>query len=344
MNTARRNSGDRSSRRRFLVNTSTLTAAAYLCLPRTAAAEPPPEINRIRLVQLPAICAAPQYVAEELLRLEGFTEIEYVELADNKTPGAYNIAVGSCDITMWDVPGLMPLLDAGEPVVVLAGVHAGCFELFGNDRVNGIRDLKGKTVAVSVLGGSEYVLLSSMIAYVGLNPKKDVNWIAGQTVRDAMRLFVEGKADAFLGFAPQPQELRAKKIGRVIVNTAEDRPWSQYFCCAIAGNRDFVRKHPIATKRAIRAILKGADVCAQEPERAARTLTARGWEPRYDIALEVLKSLPYRRWREANPEDTLRFHALRLYETGIIRSTPQKIIAQGTDWRFLDELKKELKA
>jgi NitT/TauT family transport system substrate-binding protein len=344
MKTVSDNSADRFSRRRFLANLSAVGAAAYLCLPRTAVAEPPPETSRIRLLQLPAICAAPQYVAEELLRLEGFTDIEYVELTDNKTPGANNIATGRCDVTMWDVPALMPLLDTGQPIVVLAGIHAGCFELFGNERVHGIRDLKGKTVAVSVIGGSEYVLLSSMLAYVGLDPKKDVHWITGQTLRDSMRLFVEGKADAFLGFAPQPQELRARQSGRVIVNTAEDHPWSQYFCCVVAGHRDFVRKHPVATKRAIRAILKGADVCAQEPEHAARTLTARGWEPRYEIALEVLKSLPYRRWREANPEDTLRFHALRLHEVGMIKSTPQKIITQGTDWRFLEALKKELKA
>ena len=39
----------------------------------------------------------------------------------------------------------------------------------------------------------------------------------------------------------------------------------------------------------------------------------------------------------------MRFYALRLHEAGMIRSTPQKIIAQGTDWRFLNELKQELK-
>jgi NitT/TauT family transport system substrate-binding protein len=29
---------------------------------------------------------------------------------------------------------------------------------------------------------------------------------------------------------------------------------------------------------------------------------------------------------------------------GLIKSSPQKIIANGTDWRFLSELKRELKA
>jgi len=147
-----------------------------------------------------------------------------------------------------------------------------------------------------------------------------------------------------MGFAPEPQQLRAKKIGHVIINTTQDRPWSQYFCCMVTANREFVQKYPVATKRALRAFLKAADICANEPERAAKFVVAKGYEASYDIALEVLKELPYRRWRESSPEDTLRFHALRLHEVGMIKLSPQKIIAQGTDWRFLNELKKELKA
>jgi NitT/TauT family transport system substrate-binding protein len=53
--------------------------------------------------------------------------------------------------------------------------------------------------------------------------------------------------------------------------------------------------------------------------------------------------VPYWRWREYDPEDTLRFYALRLHEAGMIHGTPQRILARGTDWRFLDELRKELK-
>ena len=159
-----------------------------------------------------------------------------------------------------------------------------------------------------------------------------------------MHLFVEGKVDAFLGFPPAPQELRAKKIGRVILNTTIDRPWSQYFCCMLAGNREFVRKYPVATKKVLRAYLKATDICANDPNRAARYMVDKGHVKDFKYALEVITELPYNRWREANPEDTLRFHALRLHEVGLIKTTPQKIIAQGTDWRFLNELKRELKA
>jgi len=112
----------------------------------------------------------------------------------------------------------------------------------------------------------------------------------------------------------------------------------------VIANRDFVGKYPIATKRTLRALLKATDICAQEPERAARLLANKDFEFRYDAALGVLKELSYKRWRESHPEDTLRFHALRLHEVGMIKSSPEKIIAQGTDWRFLNALKKELKA
>ena len=78
-----------------------------------------------------------------------------------------------------------------------------------------------------------------------------------------MQLFVDGKIDAFLGIPPEPQELRARKIGHMIVNSAVDRPWSQYFCCMLAANTDFVHKYPVATKRVMRAILKAADLCVR---------------------------------------------------------------------------------
>jgi NitT/TauT family transport system substrate-binding protein len=137
--------------------------------------------------------------------------------------------------------------------------------------------------------------------------------------------------------------MRARKIGHVVVNTTSDRPWSEYFCCMVTGNRDFVSKHPIASKRATRAILKARAVCELEPQRAAQVMVDRGYPTTYDLALQTLKEIPFGKWRVLDPEDTVRFFALRLREAGMIKSSPQQIIAQGTDWRFLNEVKKELK-
>jgi NitT/TauT family transport system substrate-binding protein len=309
-----------------------------------AAAEPPLETTRIRLSNVPAICVAPQYAAEALLKAEGFTDVQYVTF--DSTTGAdkeIRTGKGTWDVQLYAVGALITGVDAGSPIVALAGVHLGCYELFGTERVRAIRDLRGKTVSVDGLGGPQHIFLSTMLAYVGLDPRKDINWVAGSSA-ESMKLFAEGKVDAFLGFPPEPQELRAKKIGHVVVNTSTDKPWSQYYCCMLAGNGEFVQKHPVATKRAVRAILKAADLCAQEPERAAQMIVDKGFTKNYDYALETLKEVSYNAWRTYDPEDTIRFHALRLHEAGMIKSSPQKLIAQGTDWRYLNELKRELKA
>lgn len=334
----------RFSRRRFLEGLTLAGTAGLLGLhPRPVAAEPPPEIPKIRLVKIPAICLAPEYLAEELLRLEGFTEVEYVETDVNVNAAHEMLFANRADVTVATPPEALPYLDTGKPLVLLAGIHGGCYELFANEQVSSLRDLKGKRVAAISIASPEYYFIASMMAYVGLEPRKDIDWVLGETFDGTMRLFIDGKADVFLGFPPQPQELRAKKVGRVILNTGQDRPWEHYYCCMISARPDFVRKYPVATKRAVRAILKAADICVSEPERAARYIVAKGYEPRYEVALEVLTSLSYARWRTHNPEDTLRFYGLRLHEVGMLKHTPQKLIAQGTDWRFLNELKKELK-
>ncbi len=187
-------------------------------------------MKKIRLVHVPAICLAPQYLAEELLHLEGFSEVEYVERHNYP---AKVVEAGEADFTQDAATSLLPALDSGKLAVALAGVHVGCFELVAHKRIRAIRDLKGKTVAISEFGAPEHVLLASMLAYVGIDPRKDIKWVAGQKGTDSIALFIDNKADALMGFAPQQHELRARKVGHIIVNTALDRPWSQYFCCMV---------------------------------------------------------------------------------------------------------------
>ena len=233
-------------------------------------------------------------------------------------------------------------IDAGERLTLLAGVMVGCFELFAREGIDSVAELKGQSIGVGAAGSLSQQLVTLMAAQVGLDPVNDVHWITDPKVKP-LDLFAEGKIDAFLAYPPDSQELRARHVGRVIVNSGVDRPWSQYFCCMIAGNPDFVRAYPTATKRALRAILKATDLCATEPERIARQLADGGFTQRYDYALQTPSDNPYK-WREYDAEDTIRWYALRLHEVGLIKSSPQKIIADGTDWRLLDELKHELKA
>jgi NitT/TauT family transport system substrate-binding protein len=252
------------------------------------------------------------------------------------------LASGAIHFSLYPAGLFASRWEAGDPLVLLAGLHAGCYELFATNQVRTIRSLQGKTVSLSALGSGRHVFLASMLAYVGLDPRKDIHVITPPP-GESMQLLAAGKIDAFMAFPPERQELRAKHIGHVVVDTRMDQPWSQYFCCMVVGNRAFLQNHPVATKRWLRAILKAADICAQEPDRAARLLVEKGYTTQYDYARQAIKEIPYATRREYDPEDTVRFYALRLHEVGMLTSSPQKIIAQGTDWRFLNELKRELK-
>ena len=197
-------------------------------------------------------------------------------------------------------------------------------------------------MGIQTLSSSGHLYLSIIAKYVGLDPNEDIEWVVPLS-GNAMELFAEGKTDAFLGFPPEPQKLRARKVGRVILSTATDNPWSQYFCCMIYGNSAWIRDHPVATKRFLRATFKAADFCTAEPETAARRLVDGGFTERYDYALQTVQDVPYDRWHDYDSEDSMRFYALRLHEVGMINANPSTILAEGTDWRFVNELKRELK-
>jgi len=307
---------------------------------RAEGPNPPPETTTIRLAKNPVICIAPQYVVSDLLNAEGFTNVVYVQ-SDAGVEQTKAVGKGDIDFTLHFSGPLLLQVDRGLSITILAGIHVGCFELFAREGIRSVADLKGRTVGIQGLETSPHVFLSAMATLVGLDPAKDIEWVTSGPVKP-IELFAEGKIDAFLGFAPEPQRLRAQNIGRVIVNSAQDRPWSQYFCCMLASNREFVRKNPIATKRVVRAMLRATDLCVSEPTLVAQRMVDRGFTARKDYAVQTLADVPYNRWRDYDPEDTIRFYALRLREAGMLKSSPAKIVADGADWRFLNEVRREL--
>jgi NitT/TauT family transport system substrate-binding protein len=329
------------SRRRFLAGVCALAAAGPANGRSAAAAEASPETTTARFAAAPGICIAPQYVAEGLIRAEGFSDFGFVA-ADAGIAQTEMLGRGDIDFGIDFATALIIPVDTGAPIKVISGVHVGCYELFGHEDIKSIADLKGRRVGVGGnLSSDPHIFVSAMATYVGLDPQRDIEWVVGEA--KPAELFAEGKVDAFLAFPPEAQDLRARKVGHVILDSSKDRPWSQYYCCMLAVNAAYAEKNPAATKRVVRAILKSADICATEPERVARLLVDGGRTERYDYAVQSLRELPYSNWRDYDPEDTVRFFSLRLHEAGIVRSNPNEIIANGTDWRFVNEIKRELK-
>jgi NitT/TauT family transport system substrate-binding protein len=203
-----------------------------------------------------------------------------------------------------------------------------------------MRDFRGKTVAITGQNFTDGIFMAMTLANVGLDLRKDVK-LVNYPPADNARILSSGEVDAVVAFPPNSKDLRARGIGTMVLNSLTDPPWSNYFCCMATANRDWMEQHPVATKRALRAVLKGADVVAREPDRAARLMIDRGFTTNLQYTCEILREIPYNVWREFDPLDSIRFYALRLKEAGLIRATPEQMIKRGTDFRYLAELKQE---
>jgi len=300
----------------------------------------PPETTTIRIAG-PTGCDPWTWLADDFMKEEGFTEVKLIS-----TPRS--IFKGDSDLSLGYGNYLAAHIDAGSPLVVLGGTHVGCLELWARPGINTIRDLKGKTLVVGKkdpLVDIFYGIWVTMLTSVGVDPA-DVNFVEpGDPNINEIDHFLDGKSDATLTAVTQGPALRAnpKNPGKQIFDTAVDKPWSQYYCCLLVANRDWAKANPNAAKRATRAVLRAIDYGAKDRQRAVQVAADKKVTQNPKLLYEAIKDLPYA-WRDYDPEETLRFFALRLADGKLIKKTPTQVIAEGTDFAFFRRMQKELKA
>ena len=203
---------------------------------------------------------------------------------------------------------LAPAIDPSPPGCRRADHGAGgrACRLLRAVRARAIRtisDLKGKRVGVQTLGsGDALCYLCDHGGPCRARPaqghqlgRRRTSW------QQPMELFVAGKIDAFLGFPPEPQELRARKIGRVILNTTTDKPWSQYFCCMLVGNSG-LRPTIIRSRPSASCVPSSRPPTSARRAGAGRAAAGR-WRvhERYDYALQTLTEHPLRQLARVRP-------------------------------------------
>ncbi len=336
------------SRRQVIKGLSASAAAGLFGVgPGRAVADPPPETTSIRLLAdptFPAVCYAPQLVAEEFLRMEGFTEIKYATYDENYVEATV-LAAGNADMSAGFASDYLVAVDSGAPISIIGGVHVGCVELFAGDQVKTIRDLRGKRVVVSTIGGADYILLSTIAAQIGLNAERDFKWVVSSDFDEWPNMLANGEVDAVATFPPMSYQFHDQRIGHVVLNTVSDEPWRHYFCCMLGAHSDFVKNYPVATKRAIRAMLKANALCTQDPQTAAALIDQHGEEfGGQELILRALKDIPYDAWRNFDVTASLRFYALRMHEAGMVNRAPNELLELAGNFDMFEELKLELKA
>jgi NitT/TauT family transport system substrate-binding protein len=281
--------------------------------------------------------------AEEFLLEEGFTAVEFETMELKYSLINESLISGLVDISFNFTPPLVFDVDRGEPLVMLGGAHVACFQIIAGTHVTDLGDLRGRRLGLSENEPrpTDFAFLTSVMQYIGLTAGRDFDLVGIPRGTTLLDLTPEDPVDAVMALQPVPLPTLSGG-NHVILDSLRDDPWNQNLCCMLVVSRGFFERNPVATKRAMRAIYRGIDRCDREPDAVAQLLVDRGWVLTLPKALEAMHEVAFDRWRAQEAENTIRFHALRLAEAGVIGSTPDEIIENGADFTFFNELKEEL--
>jgi NitT/TauT family transport system substrate-binding protein len=340
-----------------LVATAPLIAAcapAAAPSPAPAAASPtplpPPETAVVRLgagaAGIPPTCDAQLWLVEETLREEGIQAKFGGGLRD-----------GTADFVTVYANYQITGIDAGFPLLVLAGGHTGCIEMWAAPGIRSISDLRGKTYETfdrsvkfgdKTAAGVYHGFVLATLAHIGLD-SAELKLVDVPPEQDIEKDYLEGRSDMIVLSVHSGPLMRRNpsRRGSVILDTSVDKPWSQSYCCLLSTHRDFAKANPVTAKRVTRAFVRAADLVASDKKAAVRTGLSRFYKDSKVLTAELLDEtiamLSYD-WREYDPEETVRFFALRLRDAKLVKKSPQQILDEGSDLAYFRQLRKELKA
>jgi len=298
---------------------------------------PPPETTTIRLGTLP--CDHPIMASEAFLQQEGFTRTEIL--------AGRQLASGRVDIDVaFSVFDIAQLLESGLRIVLFAGLHPGCIEIWAQPGIRSLQDLRGRTLVVRsrTLGDFGYSYTAIALKHAGIDPAQ-VNWVV-QPDANPVNLFLEGRNDAVLATTVGTAALHADPAnrGHVIHNQLMDRPWSILPCCLLVAKQEWYRANPVAAKRVVRAILRAADAQTGSRFDAVKRVTDRGLfggPANFNNVLFAASMVPAN-WRDLDLERSIRFYGQLLADVGLLKVSVDDMV-RTIDLRILQELRTELR-
>jgi NitT/TauT family transport system substrate-binding protein len=315
------------------------TATPTVPVPTASPTLAPPETTSIRLAA--GACDSAIFGAERYLREEGFTDIQFTDVAT-----ATAITAGNAHIGNAFPQSFFNSVESGPKVVSLGGLHPGCNEIWAQPGIASVKDLKGRTITVTskALGNLPYTWMAMALKQAGVDPK-DVNFVV-QADADLLKLYLDGKSDAVYVATTAVAALKANPAnkGKVIFSQVMDEPWKSNNCCFIVASEPWYRANPIAAKRAMRAIYRTADTLPADRADAAKLATDKGLfggAPALANVREAANMVPLD-WRTYDLEKAVRFYAPLLTDVGVLKATTDDLL-KGIDLTIFKALSTELK-
>ena len=317
------------------VSAPTATAA----LPTATATLGPPETTSIRLAA--GACDSAIFGAERYLREEGFTDVQFTDVATTTAIAAGNAHIGNAF-----PQALFGSVESGPKVVSLGGLHPGCNEIWAQPGIASVKDLKGRTITVTskALTNLPYTWMAMALKQAAVDPK-DVNFVV-QADADLLKLYLDGKSDAVYVATTAAAALKANPAnkGKIIFSQVMDEPWKSNNCCFIIASEPWYRANPIAAKRAMRAIYRTADALPADRADAAKLATDKGLfggTPALANVREAANMVPLD-WRSYDLEKAVRFYTPLLTDVGVLKTSTDDLL-KAIDLKIFKELSTELK-
>lgn len=220
-----------------------------------------------------ALCHAPLQVAMEkgYLDEEGI-KWERVDFGGGDIQAA--LGAGSIDCGFGLVGKFVQPIENGLNMVITSGMHTGCTKILvkADSGINSIADLKGKTIGVSSLAGSEAVTAKRALYAAGVDVSAGSNDVtfAVYSVTDQPVALQNGAVDAIA--TPDPVATNAEKeYGlNILLDTATTQPYADEYCCVSFVSKELAEKHPEIAAAYTRAVLKASAWVAENPEETAQ--------------------------------------------------------------------------
>jgi NitT/TauT family transport system substrate-binding protein len=224
-------------------------------------------------------CEAPLYAAYN----QGFFKKYGLDVQLNKVPANSTATDAVSSGKLDGAPGILfqwlKPIEQGVNIRLTGGIHKGCLRFIASKRsgITELSQLKGKTVATDAIGGSAMAFFSVDLAKAGINPSKDINWVAYQPGL-LSKVLQKGEAPALA--ASDPYAWLALRAGDAIeIDSNMSQTHKNEYCCAVALNSKLIEDHPEVAQAITSAWFEGSAWVGHNITRAAHIETAGGYVP-----------------------------------------------------------------
>jgi len=293
--------------------------------------------TKVRIGYLGLTCEAAMFAAYEngYYKEEGL-DVEFVKTDwDSLRDG---LGLGRFDANYHLIMYLLKPIEKGLDVKITGGIHSGCLRLQAGVKgdIKTVADVKGKRIGVpTALGSPPFLFTSRVLKAAGMDPSKDVEWVA--MAPDVLGLALDnGQIDAVCNAEPIGSILLSQNKVRTLADSAVDAPYNSEYCCAVVVSGSLARKDPATAAKVTRSLLKGAAWVDANPTAAAKLSVEKKYvASSVEVNSHAISELKYTPG-VARCRDSVLMASKEMKEIGLLgASTDPAELARGA-WQDLD--------